>query len=180
MNVPKKFVVIGMGNVGSQMVLCLAMKSLDVEIDEVVLIDDDMFLIKNGNSTSHYNMGKVYNTTDMALYFNPYLKLTPICEKLEEVEKDFKEEEDYYIIDCRDTNDKLYYSDLKLNYDMGVGKFIFGRSKSDISKSDRSLYIKTLPQNTKSVFNTMALCMTAVNKIYNKKKKREKNYVYSE
>jgi len=143
----KNISIIGCGNLGSYLAYILSLRSLETDINRLILIDNDIIEEKNlpylsVNSKKFISLPKVEILKDVLTNISSINDIRachdtyPDLNDTREIDKiDLL---DSYIIDCRDTPSECSKHSIKLNIDGYYG--IINRRPSDVCKTRSSRY----------------------------------------
>jgi len=146
-NIPTNISIIGCGNLGSSLAYMIALRSLEKDIDKLILIDNDIIEEKNLPylsifSNKYISLPKVEILRDLLINLSSIKNIRAYHDTYPELVKIREEDKfdllDSYMIDCRDTPSECARHSLKLNIDGYYG--IINRGPSNICKTRSSRY----------------------------------------
>jgi len=145
---PSNISIIGCGNLGSSLAYMISLRSLELEIEKLVLIDNDIIEEKNLpylsiHSAKFVSIPKVEILKDLlinlsSIKIRAYHDTYPYLEKIKDDDKE--DLFNSFVIDCRDTPSESSKCSLKLNIDGCYG--IINRGPSNVSKTRSSRYTR--------------------------------------
>jgi len=144
---PSNISIIGCGNLGSSLAYMISLRSLELEIEKLILIDNDIIEKKNLpylsiHSTKFISIPKVEILKDLLINLSSIKNIRAYHDTyphLEKMKEDDKEDLfNSFVIDCRDTPSENSKCSLKLNIDGCYG--IINRGPSNVSKTRFSRY----------------------------------------
>jgi hypothetical protein len=143
----QSFSIVGCGSLGSALAYCVALKSLEEEIDYLFLLDKDCLYEKNlpyivGNQTysnlnTYIGKPKVEVLKEILNSINPKLSICTLYDNYP-IEDNFLKYS--YRIDCRDSGDIDPYFNMRIRIDGNFGLILMNPKQSE-TKDTMSRYV---------------------------------------